>query len=435
MRAVRALLLASLACGLLALPATATASFHLMNIVEVFIGPAANPDAQYVELQMYSPGQTQLQGAEVRFFGPDGTPTGSATFASGVPVGTNRSSVLVATQEAEALFGITADLLMQPDLVGEGGKVCFAGTIDCVSWASSPTANAFTAGDTGIPGGAAIVRDVSGGSDPAGLDASDDTNDSAADFDLDVPSPRNNAGLVGAASGGTLSFDAHAYASTEGTPTSIGITRSGGTGAVCVDLSSSNGSAASTDYTDVDQQVCFAEGETTKAVELSAVDDGAEETDETVILRLRNPTGGSVVGLANASAVIAGELEGTLVSAIDAPEHGATYRQSGLSAFEGTAGSVDAVQIALQAKMTNGTCRWFDFNAREFSKGKCSRKRFVALLSDGPMTAWSVPRDFSLKKSKGTKWKHYTLFSRAVLGDQKETTFETGRNANRFEMR
>ena len=435
MRAIRVLLSACVVWGLLALPAAA--SFHLMNIVEVFVGPAENPNAQYVELQMYSPGQTQLQGAEVRFFGPDGTPTGSATFASGVLVGTNRSSILVATEEAVALFGVTADLTMQPDLVGEGGKVCFANTIDCVSWSSSAVANSFTSGDTGIPGGAAIARDTSGGNDPAGLDSGDDTNDSAADFDLGIPAPRNNAGIVGAASGGTLSFDATGYAVTEGAPVSIGITRSGGGGEVCVDLSSTNGSASSpADYSDVDQQVCFAEGETTKSVELTAVDDGAEETEETVVLRLRNPTGGSVLGVANATATIAGELEGSLASAIDKPEHGATYRHGGLSAFSGTAGSVDSVLIALQAKMRSGTCKWFDFDDLSFSKGKCSRKRFSTVPSpDGPVTEWGFPRHFNLMTSRGTKWKHYTLFSRAVLGDQKESSFETGRNANRFEMR
>ena len=432
---MRVLLSACVVWGLLALPAAA--SFHLMNIVEVFVGPAENPDAQYVELQMYSPGQTQLQGAEVRFFGPDGNATGAATFSSGVPVGTNRSSILVATAEAETLFGIDADLVMQPAMVSEGGRVCFAGTIDCVAWAATPASTEFTAGDTGIPGGAAIVRDVSGGSDPAGLDANDDTGDHAADFDLGVPTPRNNAGVVGAATGGTIAFDAATYDVAEGGVVTIGVGRSGGTGTVCVDLTSTNGSATTpSDYADIDQQVCFAEGETSKTIDLSAVDDGIEETDETVVLRLRNPTGGAVLGLANASGVIAGELEGTLVSAIDAPEHGATYRQSGLPAFEGTAGSVDAVQIALQAKMTSGTCKWFDFGDLTFSKGKCSRKRFSTVPApEGPVDVWGFPRHFTLRKSKGTKWKHYTLFSRAVLGDQKETTFETGRNANRFEMR
>jgi hypothetical protein len=438
LRAIRLLLLASVTFGLLGLPATtANASFHLMNVVEVFIGPADAPDARYVELQMYSAGQTQLQGAEVRFFGPDGTPTGTATFASGVPVGTNRSSILVATEEAAALFGVTADLTMQPDLIGEGGKVCFGGTIDCVSWSSSAAANSFTAGDTGIPGGAAIVRDTSGGTDPAGLDSGDDTNDSSMDFALGVPSPRNNAGVVGATPGGTLSFDAPGYAVTEGAPVSIGITRSGGAGEVCVDLTSSNGTATSpADHSDLDQQVCFAEGEPTKTVELATVDDGVEETDETVILRLRNPTGGSVLGAANATATIAGELEGSLVSTIETPEHGATYRQSGLAAFSGTAGSVDSVQIALLAKMTSGTCKWFDFGDLSFSKGKCSRKRFSRVPApEGPVDAWGFPRHFSLRKSKGTKWKHYTLYSRAVIGTQRETTFDTGRNANRFEMR
>jgi hypothetical protein len=435
-RSSRVLLVALLVSGVVALPAPARASFHLMNIVEIFVGPAENPDAQYVELQMYSGGQTQVQDAQVRFFGPDGSATGTATFASNVPVGTNRSSILVATTAAEATFGVDADLVMDPLMVGEGGRVCFAGTIDCVSWAISPSGTQFTAGDTGIPGGAAIVRDVSGGSDPAALDSGDDTNDDVVDFDLGAPSPRNNTGVVGAPPGGVLAFESLEVVGPEGGAASVTVTRSGGTGTVCATASTADGSAtAPDDYTPVAQQICFEEGAASQTFEVSIAGDGVEETAETVLLRLREPTGGAALGAADSQIDISGELQGSLTSAITSPADGATYRASELGSIEGTAGSVDAVQIALQAKMTNGTCRWFDFNSKEFSKRRCTRKRFVTLLSDGPMTAWSIPRDYPLKRSKGTRFKHYTLYSRAVIGEQKETTFERGRNASRFEMR
>ena len=54
-----ALALAVFAAGL-ATPASAT--FHLMKVVEVFRGTAASPNAQYVVLQMYSPGQNLVGG-------------------------------------------------------------------------------------------------------------------------------------------------------------------------------------------------------------------------------------------------------------------------------------------------------------------------------------------------------------------------------------
>jgi len=38
-------------------PPVADATFHLMRIREVYPGSAANPGAEYVELQMYASGQ------------------------------------------------------------------------------------------------------------------------------------------------------------------------------------------------------------------------------------------------------------------------------------------------------------------------------------------------------------------------------------------
>ena len=68
----------------------------------------------------------------------------------------------------------------------------------------------------GLFGGSSAVRDISGGASPTLLEAADDTGDSAADFDLANPTPRNNAGATtstaGQASvtGGTLRFTATA---------------------------------------------------------------------------------------------------------------------------------------------------------------------------------------------------------------------------------
>ena len=59
------LALAVFAAGL---AAPASASFHLMKVVEIFPGTAAAPNAQYVVLQMYSAGQNFVGGHAVTVF-------------------------------------------------------------------------------------------------------------------------------------------------------------------------------------------------------------------------------------------------------------------------------------------------------------------------------------------------------------------------------
>ncbi|MGH2739697.1 MAG: hypothetical protein ACRDH6_04340, partial [Actinomycetota bacterium] len=111
--------------------------------------------------------------------------------------------VLIATSEAEELFGIDADLVMKPALIARGGKVCWE-NVDCVSWGNykgsatspSPTGSPFNPKE-GLVLDSAIERSVEGGMIPASIDAEDDTDDSAADFALADPSPTNNARETG----------------------------------------------------------------------------------------------------------------------------------------------------------------------------------------------------------------------------------------------
>ena len=63
-----------------ALATPAYASFHLMLVSEVYAGSEAAPDAQYVELVMYSGSQTQLSGHEVIVYDPSGAVLTTATF-------------------------------------------------------------------------------------------------------------------------------------------------------------------------------------------------------------------------------------------------------------------------------------------------------------------------------------------------------------------
>jgi hypothetical protein len=179
--------------------APAAAEFHLMSIREVYVGPADDADAQYVELQMYAPGQNQVQGHSLTFYGPTGTLLGTVTFPTDVTNGSDQDSILVATAEAETRFTVNADLAMASLLDPAGGKVCFE-NIDCFSWGNysgnattpSPSGNPFNPAG-GLTPDSAALRDISGGASAGQLEAADDTNDSAADFDFAAaPDPTGN---------------------------------------------------------------------------------------------------------------------------------------------------------------------------------------------------------------------------------------------------
>lgn len=208
---------AALLLGLAMVPANAT--FHFIKIVELFPGTAAAPDAQYVVLQMYAPGQNFLQGHELEFFDAQGTLVGSASFPSDVANGANQAKVLVATQQAASFFGVTPDLLMSPELILAGGKVCFASTVDCVGWGSySDPGNddggyggGYGGDGVGVPfnasgglvSGRAVLRRLNIAGSTTTLDAGDDTDNSATDFVFGLPAPRNNAGQLGHVPGAT----------------------------------------------------------------------------------------------------------------------------------------------------------------------------------------------------------------------------------------
>ena len=178
-------------------PTQLPAAFHLMSIKEVFPGTAAAPNARYVMLQMYFPGQNFVAGHPVIFYDATGTPTNTFTFTDNVANGSDQATILIATAEAQALFGITPDLVMTAAaMTPAGGKVCFD-VFDCVSWGnysgSTPgVGNAFNP-SSGLTQGQAARRRTDIAGSPTTLEAADDTNDSANDFVLAFPGPKNNA--------------------------------------------------------------------------------------------------------------------------------------------------------------------------------------------------------------------------------------------------
>jgi hypothetical protein len=185
---------AVLATAGLASASAAQAAFHLVQIREVFPGTAANPNSEYVVLQMWASGQNIVSGHSVRTFGPNGMPTGTTTFNGNVPNGANQATILLATAEA----GGAPDVQMPAaGLDPSGGAVCWEQGLDCVAWGnfsgslSSPTGTPAPA----IPDGSALRRSIAPGCSTL-LESIDDTNNSSVDFTAAAPAPRNNAATI-----------------------------------------------------------------------------------------------------------------------------------------------------------------------------------------------------------------------------------------------
>jgi Ca2+-binding RTX toxin-like protein len=101
-------------------------------------------------------------------------------------------------------------------------------------------------------------------------------------------------------SAGTIAFSNSQFSINEnGIPvTQVTLTRTGGsTGAVSATLNLSNGTAtAGNDYIQTPITVTFADGETSKTVDIPIINDKIYEGDETLNLTLSNPTGGATLG-------------------------------------------------------------------------------------------------------------------------------------------
>jgi hypothetical protein len=217
----RALAACLAALLLLLIAPAARATFHLIQIREVYPGSAANPAAEYVELQMFASGQNLVKGHFVRTYDGGGNETGTSAFSANVTRDANQSTLLLATPQAEEQFGIVADAPLSPagQLSPAGGAVCWE-AIDCVSWGTfgktppSPTGSPVV--PAGIPDGMAIRRSIDRSCATA-LDSSDDTDNSAADFAVASPAPRPNSVVPaeqtcasGGGGGGSASPSGHA---------------------------------------------------------------------------------------------------------------------------------------------------------------------------------------------------------------------------------
>jgi hypothetical protein len=195
-RRALALAFVTVVAGLLLTAAPARATFHEMLIREVYSGSGSN--SSYVELQMYASGQSLVNGHFVRVYNASASPIGTFTFTSNVAKGENQRTILVGDDGVEAAFGSKPDLVNSAfDIPATGGAACFE-SIDCVSWGSFSGSLPSSAGtpEAAIPAGMAIRRSIGGGTCTGQLDGADDTNNSAADFTVISPQPRNNASTI-----------------------------------------------------------------------------------------------------------------------------------------------------------------------------------------------------------------------------------------------
>ncbi len=198
MRGLRALFLsvAALAATLALGVAPAAATFHLMQIREVYPGSTAAPEAEYVELEMWASGQNLVEGHALRSYDASGVVTGTSTFAHDVSNAANQSTLLLATPQAETQFGVAGDAaLAVGSLSPGGGAVCWE-SIDCVSWGNFsgalPSPAGAPAAAAGIPDGMALRRSITR-SCATLLDPPDDNDVSAEDFAVASPLPRPNS--------------------------------------------------------------------------------------------------------------------------------------------------------------------------------------------------------------------------------------------------
>jgi hypothetical protein len=174
------------AAGLVTAAPRAAANFHLMKVEEVFAGTTSEPNADFVELEMQAPGQGQVGGHPLHLFD-----VSSARFDCSIPANVPNQDtgdrILFATVQAEAELGINADFTIPAMLDGSSGAVCFAMSVDCVSWGGF---TGTTTSPSGTPFPSGIPPDNS-------IERTGDTNNSADDFTVVTPNAVPNTGDLG----------------------------------------------------------------------------------------------------------------------------------------------------------------------------------------------------------------------------------------------
>jgi hypothetical protein len=191
---VAALCLLALGAG----ASVARADDSQIRVSEVYSDASAG-HGDYIELQMMADGQTIPAGSAVRLYNANASASVTFAFPPNVtlPASISQRTLLLGWDDnPNADFSVNANLNPPP----AGGAACYYRSvapspeipIDCVSW------GAFTGSvpSVGSPApalnaGQSLTRTEARGCATL-LDAPDDTDNSAADFSLATPSPRNN---------------------------------------------------------------------------------------------------------------------------------------------------------------------------------------------------------------------------------------------------
>jgi hypothetical protein len=198
--------LVGVAACVLAVPSGAFASNHEIKIREVYAGSLAVPDSEYVELQMYAPGQNLFNGGTTTTLY---NATGAATTSfvtngstANPPNAANQDRVLIASPAAVAEFGLGTvgyQFAAGDHLSPTGGAACYESSTasfkDCVAWGnfsgSLPSSTGGNVDGGGVPDGKALGRSISRGC-PTMLEAGDDTN-APGDWSNVTPNPLKNS--------------------------------------------------------------------------------------------------------------------------------------------------------------------------------------------------------------------------------------------------
>lgn len=204
-------------------PRPAFALHHLAEISEVMIGFNGDPNVQFVEInQREGTSQQFTQGTMLSAFGPTGAFLGVVlTIPGNVNPGLDRKWLMgTAAFEATAYPapGIQTDFIFSPGPISPaGGMICWGGLgltdqtnpnhyVDCVAYGTfsgtvvpSPPKTSREAGDCQR----SLTRTVhaTGFNPPNPPSGTWADGNNSTDFDYAVPSPENNAGVVGVLTG------------------------------------------------------------------------------------------------------------------------------------------------------------------------------------------------------------------------------------------
>jgi hypothetical protein len=183
----------------LAASAPAAASFHLNKIREV--APEAAPGAgdAFVELQMFVGGQQFVSAHTVRFYDAAGTTVHNRVLSGPDPAnGDSQRTILIGDVNTPGRDFTINGMSSEISFTGAGGAICFdESLIDCVSFGSFDNSGSMAGLAVGspapaIPAGSSLTRSIAAGCATL-LEASDDTNNSSADFAVGSRTPRPNA--------------------------------------------------------------------------------------------------------------------------------------------------------------------------------------------------------------------------------------------------